>query len=122
MVEYVVYDTPGRSKEYAKWIIIGSLLLVSLVLPFTTHILRYQLGAIFRFIFGTIGMFCLLIGGFLTAIGFFSIFTKRILVGTLIVGALLLWVGSWLTGITIDFLGFNLGAESPTNDPGFHNL
>jgi hypothetical protein len=120
MIEYVIYDTPGRSKEYAKWIIIGILVLVGILLPFTASTLRYKLGTIFRLIFHTIGIFCLIIGGFLTLIAFFSIFTKRILLGMLISGALLLWIGSWLTGFTIDFLGFTLGAESPVNDPGYH--
>ncbi|TFF98909.1 MAG: hypothetical protein EU541_06330 [Promethearchaeota archaeon] len=120
MVEYVVYEVPGRNKNYAKLIIIGILAMLGLILPFTAETLRYQLGAIFRLVFNTIGIFCLIIGGLMTAFGFISLFMKRMNFGMLIVGALLLWIGSWITGIAIDFLGFTLGAESPINDPGYH--
>jgi hypothetical protein len=115
-----LYEVGNSSREYLKYIIIGSLVLIAGVLPFTAHILRYQLGAFFRTLINTIGVFSLVIGGILTALGFFSIFTKRFMLGSLITGILLLWVGMWLTGFSIEIFGFTLGGNSPTNDPGYH--
>ena len=76
--------------------------------------LRYQTSQLFQEIFNTLGSFAKLAGMLLVAYGFLSVFlSKRINIGALIFGAVMLWIGSFLTYTPFTFFGLTIGEALP---------
>ena len=99
-------------------IFLGILGFVAVGVPFFGSNLRYMTGTLFKTIFVSVGQICLTIGGALVLIGFLTIFAHRFSVKTLLYGALLLWIGAFLTGIPFDILGLEFGGSRPPQ--GYH--
>ena len=123
MVEYVIYNQKsGSTGKFLKWLIIGFLLLVCVLLPLYADELRYSLSQIIKKILFIIGTFTAIIGGFMLIIGFMGIIGGRLNFKNIAIGAILLYIGVWLMGITMGTFPewfSNLGGE-PINDPGYH--
>ncbi|MBD3229570.1 MAG: hypothetical protein GF329_15420 [Candidatus Lokiarchaeota archaeon] len=116
--DIVVYERPGQSKRYAKIIFIGILLFLAVYFPFFGNTLRYQLGGMLDTLFTFIGTVSLIMGGVNLAIGVIGFFGKKMHIGNIVIGALLLWIGCWLTGIMITIFGFTFGGSTISN-PGY---
>ena len=99
-------------------VFLGILGFVAIIVPFFASNLRYVAGSFFKTIFVNVGQICLTIGGALLVIGFLKIFFKRFSVKTLMYAVLLLWIGSFLTGVSFDVLGFVIGGNPPPQ--GYH--
>lgn len=117
------YYLIGSGNRSSRWIYLTFFCIIVFVLvffPFYAINLRYQLSYIFGQIFDTIGWIALYIGAIMTLISILSIFTggRNIRFHYLIVGVILLWVGSWCTGIVIEIFGITIGNETATG--GYH--
>jgi len=97
---------------------IGILLFVAILVPFFGSNLRYVTGTAFRTIFTSLGNFCLVVGGALLAITILQIFFRKLNVKSLLLSALLIWIGAFLTGVPFEFLGMMIGSEQPPQ--GYH--
>ncbi len=96
-------------------VIFGIALFVLIFFPFYGISLRFHLGYILKKLFDTIGRFSLIGGAFLIILCLISVFLgRKIRVGWFIVAIVLLWVGSWSTGIIIDIWGFIIGTSENT--------
>ncbi len=96
-------------------IYIGIVLVVLVLFPIVILPLRYQIGAAFSNIINGIGGFSLVIGGIFITFGVVGIFTRsRYWVRYIVVGVVLLWIGSWCTGLVIDFLGIPISGPGAT--------
>jgi hypothetical protein len=118
--DYVIYERPGQSKRYAKIVFMGILVFLAIYFPFFGYNMRYQLGEMLRRLFDFIGFVCLGMGAINIAVGAIGLFRGR--TGgafSLVIGALLLWIGCWLTGIVINIFGFDFGGSTVSN-PGYH--
>lgn len=98
-------------------VIFGIALFILIFFPFYGINLRYHLGYILNKLFDTIGRFSLIGGAFLIILCLISVFLERkIRLGWFIVAIVLLWVGSWTTGIIIEIWEFIIG--NPQNTGG----
>lgn len=102
------------------WVFFGILIFVFLFFPFFAVNLRYQIGGIISILLDGIGGFSLAIGGIYTLLGVVGIFTRsHNWTRHVILGIVLLWVGSWCTGTVINLLGITIG-ESGSSGGGYH--
>lgn len=117
---YLIGSSSGRSSRWIYFVFFCIIVFVVIFFPFYAINLRYQLSYIFGQIFDTIGWFSLYIGGIMTVISVLSIFTggRSIRVHYLIIGIVLLWIGSWCTGIVINIFGIPIGNDQVTG--GYH--
>ena len=98
--------------------LLGILGFVAIFVPFFGSNLRYSTGSAFRTIFFTVGNFCLVLGSALFAITILQIFFRRLKVKSLLISALLMWIGAFLTGVPFEFLGLLIGPDPPPQ--GYH--
>jgi len=130
MTEVIVYpqQNQGQAKTYIKWVFYGIIIFLAVIFPFFGHEIRSQLGTIFRGLFNTvfniIGMLCIFGGIIYILLGIFGLFSRRFSFKQIILGALLLWVGCWMTGIVFNFFGVDFGSSSGSSGPitssGYH--
>jgi hypothetical protein len=100
-------------------IFIAILAFIAIFVPIFGTTLRYQTSHLFQEIFNTIGSLAKLAGIILATFGFISIFiSKRIKIGALIFGALLLWIGCFLTYTPFTLFGITIGGSQPPT--GYH--
>ena len=94
---------------------IGIGIIVVVLLPIVIMPLRYQIGEALSTIINGIGKFSLVIGSICIAFGVVGIFTRsRYWVSSVIVGAILLWIGAWCTGTIIELFGFSISGPDNT--------
>ena len=97
---------------------LGILGFVAIYVPFFGSNLRYMTGTTFRLIFTYVGNFCLTLGGALFLINILKIFYRKFSVKGLFASALLLWIGTFLTGAPFEFMGIIFGGNQPPQ--GYH--
>lgn len=114
--EYYVLD---NGTKWISYLIFGIIAFLFVFFPFFAVNLRYQVGAVFVKIFDTIGGICITVGSAITLVCILSAFTGRLLrFKYFIAGIVLLWVGSWCTGIPFELWGIPIGKEQ--TPPGYH--
>ncbi len=99
---------------------LGILGFVAIYVPFFGSNLRYMTGTAFKLIFTNVGNFCLIVGGTLFVINILKIFYGQFKVKGLLMSALLLWIGAFLTGVPFEFMGIIFGGNQPPQ--GYHLL
>lgn len=118
--EYEIIGTFQIRKKWTFYAFFAIIVFVLLFFPFFAVSWRYKVGKSLSLIFDTIGMLCLMIGAFLTFLGVMGIFTKGYeWTNKLIVGIILLYIGCWLTGTVLEFMGVEIGRSS-SSDGGYH--
>lgn len=118
--DIIIIKDKKSSFKGAYWVLFAILLFVAVYVPFFGANIRYQTGAILRTIFNTIGTICLVGGGILLAFGIISIFLKGSSgLAMLLAGVLILWIGSWLTGVPFLFDLFGSGTNA-SESTGYH--
>jgi hypothetical protein len=106
----------GRKGGHRRYILIfmAILVFIAFFMPIFGDTLRYQASHLFQEIFNTVGSFAKIAGIVLIGFGFLSIFLgRRIKVSALLFGALLLWIGCFLTYTPFTLFGFNFGGSQP---------
>ena len=104
-----------RNHNKVAWIFAGILGFVAIYIPFFGADLRYQTGTVLKLVFNSIGTVCLTFGPLLIAFGVIKIvFTKKLSIGSIFFGELLLWIGCFLTDTTFDFMGMIIGRKNPS--------
>ncbi|MHA2127949.1 MAG: hypothetical protein ACW99E_21810 [Promethearchaeota archaeon] len=77
------------------------------------------MGYIFRKTLNFIGTTCLTFGGIITIFSIVRLFLDhRINTKWFIMGIVLLWIGSWCTGIAINLFGIQIGRDNTS--VGYH--
>jgi small-conductance mechanosensitive channel len=118
--EYELIGTYQSEKKWTLYIFFGIIVFVLLFFPFFAITWRYKVGKSLSLIFDTIGMLCLMIGAFLIFLSVMGIFTGSYdWTKKLIVGIILLYIGCWLTGTVLEFMGVEIGRSS-SSDGGYH--
>jgi len=96
-------------------VLFGIAIFVLVFFPFYGLTLRFHIGYVLKKLFDTIGRYSLIGGTFLIILCLISVFLERkIRLRWFIVAIVLLWVGSWTTGIIIDIWGFIIGTPENT--------
>ena len=114
IIIYLDKNGKRRSNNHYMIVFIAILAFIAILMPMFGNTLRYQASHLFQEIFNTIGSLTKLAGMVLIAFGFLSIFIgKRIKVGTLLFGVILLWIGCFLTYTPFTLFGFNFGGSQP---------
>ncbi|MHA2280709.1 MAG: hypothetical protein ACXAC5_07645 [Promethearchaeota archaeon] len=114
--KYYILD---NGTKWISYVIFGIIAFLFIFFPFFAVNLRYQVGTVFIKIFDTIGTFCITVGSAITMVCILSAFTGRILrFKYLITGIVLLWIGSWCTGIMFNLFGIPIGNDQ--TPPGYH--
>ena len=114
--KYYILD---NGTKWISYVIFGIVAFIFVFFPLFAINLRYQVGAVFIKIFDTIGGICITIGSALTIICIISAFTGRVLrFKYFIIGIVLLWVGSWCTGIPFELWGIPIGTDQSAT--GYH--
>jgi len=115
--EYVIIGTYRNNKKWTLYIFFGILVFVLLFFPLFAVTWRYKVGRSLSLIFDTIGAICLMVGAVYTFLGVMGIFTRGYgWTNKLIVGIILLYIGCWLTGTVLEFLGVEIGRSGSTDD------
>ncbi|NHJ19627.1 MAG: hypothetical protein EAX91_01700 [Candidatus Lokiarchaeota archaeon] len=91
---------------------------VAIYVPFFGSNLRYMTGTAFKLIFNYFGTFCLIVGGAFLAICVLKVIGGKVDIEGFVVSVLLLWIGSFLTGIPFEIMGFVFGGTQPPQ--GYH--
>ena len=99
-------------------VFVGILGFVAIFIPFFGSNLRYLTGSAFKTIFTSVGNFCLILGSALFVITLLQVFARRLKVKTLLLSALLMWIGAFLTGVPFELWGMVIGKEQPPQ--GYH--
>ena len=108
-----------RRPNRARWLIIGIILVIVIVVPIYGITLRYDMSITFRFLFSSIGEICLTLATPLIIISVvLSLIQKRIYFKTFIIGIVLLWVGAFLTDTQFSAFGYLFGQNNP--EQGFY--
>ena len=115
--QYVIVQKRRKSNK-AFLAFLGILMFVAIFIPFFGSTLRYSTGTAFRTIFTYVGNFCFTFGGAMFAISLLQVFFRRIKVKTLLLSALLMWIGAFLTGVPFELWGFSMGGKQPPQ--GYH--
>ena len=117
---YMVGSSSGGTSRWLYYVIFGIIVFALIFFPFYAVNLRYQLSYIFGQIFDTIGWISLSIGTLMMLISILGLFTggRSIRFHYLIIGVVLLWIGSWCTGIIVEIFGITIGNETATG--GYH--
>ena len=115
--KYIVEKKGPKSYANVSFVIIVFLL----VFPLFAVNLRYQLGSIFSIFFNYIGNMCFTFGAFLMTLCIVSIFVGRsIKVGWFMTAIVLLWVGCWCSGTTLDLMGFTKIESTSSGNSGYY--
>lgn len=116
------YRLNYEEKQTKGYLNIFFLILIFLIaFPLFAVNLRYQLGSIFSIVFNYIGNMCFTFGGFLMILCIMSIFTGRsIKVGWFITAIVLLWVGCWCSGATLEIMGITIGEGANSGNSGYY--
>jgi hypothetical protein len=112
------YGKRGKKRNVVLPIIL-LIVVVIIIMPFYGNILRYQVSTSIRIAcdyLGTIFQNCALL---IFSISILQAFFRRVKAKWVISGILLLYVGWFLTGGTVSFLGMTI-LELPVSNPGFH--
>ncbi|TXT58889.1 MAG: membrane protein of unknown function [Promethearchaeota archaeon] len=110
----------GQGKKYAKYMFYAIIAFVAIYFPFFGGSeLRYKLGVVFDMIFNLLGMLCIFGGIIYILLGILGLIGRRIAIGKIIIGGLLLWIGCWMTGIAFNFFGVTFGGSS-IGSYGYH--
>jgi hypothetical protein len=118
---YVIQGGKGQGKKYAKYLFYAIIAFLAIYMPFFGSELRYQLGGIFKLVFDTVGMFCVFGGVLCILLGIIGLIGRRFSIGYIVMGAILLWIGCWMTGITFNFFGVDFGGgSSSASSRGYH--
>ncbi|MFW9826692.1 MAG: hypothetical protein ACFFEY_03620 [Candidatus Thorarchaeota archaeon] len=119
--EYIIIGSSNKSQSRVTSNIFFLIVVFLILFPIFALPLKYQIGGVFSIIINAIGSFSLVVGGLYLLLGFIGIFThgcnwtKKV-----IIGVVLLWVGSMCTGIVIDLFGIiTIGFES-SGGSGYH--
>ncbi|MFX1356694.1 MAG: hypothetical protein ACFFA8_05355 [Promethearchaeota archaeon] len=113
--ENVIVIGKERSHSKVMWIFTGILLFIAIYVPFFGANLRYQTNIVLKLVFNYIGTICLTFGPLLIAYAIIKVLiSKKISIGAIFFGVLLLWIGCFLTDITYDFMGMILGGNKPS--------
>lgn len=117
---YMVGSESGGGRRWLLYVIFGIAVFLFIFFPFFAVNLRYQLGYIFNQIFDTIGQIALTIGAIMVLISFLGLFTsgRNFRFHYLIIGVVLLWIGSWCTGTMVELFGITIGNDTSTG--GYH--
>ncbi len=107
-----------RKANHTFLIFLGILGFVAIVVPFFGSNLRYMTSTVFKTIFVSVGQIFLTIGSALLVINILKIFFHQFNVKSMLLSALLLWIGAFLTGIPFEFLGLVFGGGQPPQ--GYH--
>ncbi|MBD3212364.1 MAG: hypothetical protein GF311_07135 [Candidatus Lokiarchaeota archaeon] len=122
MSEIIVVDQGKKSTTWLFYVFAGILLFIAIYMPFFGGNLQGLFSEWFGQIFHWLGIGSLIIGIVFFISGVIRLFGRR---GSgaisLVIGVLLLWIGSWITGISIDFLSF-LGFNPPGESKGYHSM
>ncbi|MHA1376257.1 MAG: hypothetical protein ACTSR7_18420 [Promethearchaeota archaeon] len=114
-------DHYGRRNRTSRLTIfvIGLVLFLLVFMPFYGITLRYYIGTSFRLVFDYLGNVFQTVGGFTLLIVVGKLFIgKKIWVGGMVIGLLLLYMGAFLTGGTLVLFGMTI--FQPGTTPGFH--
>ena len=114
----IVIVQKRRKSNRTFLVFIGILLFIAIFVPFFGSNLRYTTGSAFRTIFTYVGSFCMTLGGAIFTISILQIFFRRLKVKSLLLSALLLWIGAFLTGVPFDIMGIMVGGGQPAQ--GYH--
>ncbi|MFX0043340.1 MAG: hypothetical protein ACFE8L_10535 [Candidatus Hodarchaeota archaeon] len=118
--EYVVVGNYRSNKKSTLYFFVGILVFVLFFFPFFAVTWRYKVGRGLSLIFDSIGMICLMVGALYTFIGVMGIFARGYgWINKLITGIILLYIGCWLTGTVLEFLGVEIGGRS-SSDGGYN--
>lgn len=102
----------------AKWVLGGILIFLTIYMPFFGINLQYQVGSFLYLLCSKLGELCVWGGWILLAFAILGgFFAKKVWIKTMILGIVLLWVGSCLTGQTFELFNFMVG---PDNPQGYH--
>lgn len=113
----IIYQEKGTKKSV--WIIFGILVFIAIYVPIFGNNLRYQAGTLIKAVFNSLGTISIFLGGVLIFFGILKLLlNKRISIGTLVFGVLLLWIGAFLTDTPFELFGFLLGGSKPPS--GYH--
>ncbi len=116
--EYYLIGYQGKSK-FILYLFFGVIVFIVIFFPFFAINMRYQMGYLFSKVFNFIGSTCLTLGGVILVFSVIQLLLGgRINTRWLIVGIVLLWVGSWCTGTLIELFGIQIGINQPSD--GYH--
>jgi len=110
-------DNKGRSSKALLWLI-GIMGIVVVFLLWSGTSGRYQTGHVLRAMIMTLGSLSTLGGYLLIGFFFLSLLLKRFNVKLLVLGVLLLWIVSFLTGTPFTLFDYNFGEARPP--VGYH--
>lgn len=108
-----------KKKKSRAWLPIFIIIAVVIVMPIYGTALRYQVSISIRLICDYLGNIFQYCGWFI--LGFMLLkatFGRRIDIKGITIGILLLYVGAFLTGGSVSFLGITI--YEPVSSPGFH--
>jgi len=117
----IIYVDNGRKrrKNPITLVFLAILAMIAVYIPFFGSTLRYQTSQTFQNIFEIIGSLSKLIGILTAGYGFLSIFApRRVKLGALLAGGLMLWIGCFLTYTPFTLFGITLGGGHPP--VGYH--
>ncbi len=112
----------GKKKDRStlfQWILVGILVFIAVYMPFFGANLRYQTSSILKTVMNVAGTWILTIGGFMVAFGFIGCLMRSShWMEWLIVGGIMIWVGSWLTGAPFALIDIFFSSESAGSSGG----
>ena len=111
MTFYVGYNNE-RSSKALLWLI-GIMGIIVIFLLWSGASVRYQTGATLRAMMMTLGSLSTLGGYVLIGFFFLSLLLKRFNVKMLVLGVLLLWIGTFLTGTPFTLFDYTFGELKP---------
>jgi len=107
-----------RRTNKLTFFMIGMVLFIVVFMPIYGTTLRYYIGTSFRLVFDYLGNIFQTVGGLiLMIVAAECIFFRKISFSGMTIGFLLLYMGAFLTGGTLFFLGM---VYQLTSAPGFH--
>lgn len=117
----IIYVDKGnkRGRNPIMLVFLAFLIIIAIYIPIFGSSLRFQTSQVFQNIFEIIGSLSKLIGILMAGYGFLSIFTnRRVNIGALLIGGLMLWIGCFLTYTPFTLFGMTLGGGQPP--VGYH--
>jgi hypothetical protein len=109
---FYVGSNNGRSSKALLWLI-GITGIIVVFLLWSGASVRYQTGHVLRAVMMTLGSLSTLGGYILIGFFFLSLLMKRFNVKMLVLGVLLLWIGSFLTGTPFTLFDYTFGEARP---------
>ena len=113
------YGKYGQRRFIFSIVVIGLLFFIFIYFPFFATNLRYLVGSSFTIVFDAIGSGFMLIGVLFLGLAIFEILTRgHNWLGKLVIGLVFVYIGCWLTGTFIEFMGFTFGDSN--SHGGYH--